>query len=123
MNSQAISNFFTILSSILLFSIAAFPLRNYLECLKTRREFNECETWLCGMASKSEYLNKHHLNEEEIICTFCESNKQFKILKKIVDSPPLFGLISNKSQERYQFSSYFCRGCGTELYREKIKHI
>lgn len=123
MNPQAISNFLIILVSIALFSIAAFPLRNYLECLKMKREFNECEIWLCSMASKSEYSNKHHLNEEEIVCTFCQSNMQFKIIKKIIDSPPLFGLITNKSQERYQFNSYFCRGCGTELYREKIKHL
>jgi len=122
MDSSSIINLIVALTLIIIFLIAALPLKNFLEVSIRKKEVERWNSWLNSAPDKSKYSKDDKDGGLGVLCDFCNSNKQFKTLQKVLDSPPEFGFINNTSKEKYQFSSYFCRGCGTELYREKTKY-
>lgn len=120
MNPQSIANLSIVLILIGIFLFAALPFKNFLEIHITKKENDKWGVWLSRMPSKEAYCKTHQSSTHTTICDFCKCDRQLKTIEKVLNAPPKFGVVNNLTQGKYQFNSYFCSKCGTELYREQV---
>lgn len=113
--------FILIIFISLIFFIAAFPLKNWLEIEQVKKKDKKWSNWLLEKPSREEYCLKKNQNFENIKCDYCGSNRQIPRLEMVITFQPKFGFISNKFQKYSHFKAYICSGCGTQLYRQRYE--
>ena len=106
---------------LLIFLIAALPLKNWLEIRRVRKKDAEWSLWLLEKPNREAYCLKTNQNREDITCDYCESSRQLPSLEMVIVFQPQFGFISNTIHKYSHFKTYICSGCGTQLYRERYE--
>ena len=104
----------------ILFFLAAYPLRNWLEIRDFRKLEEKWTKRLNGLPSRVQYCLQHE-DDSTVICNYCKFDRQRTYHLAVVPYRPQFGFISNKIAGESDFTVYSCARCGTELYGEVIK--
>lgn len=110
-----------ILCISLIFLIAAFPLKNWLEIVLVRKKDKKWSNWLLEKPSREEYCSKTNQSVENIKCDYCGSSRQVPSLEMVLTFQPKFGFISNTFQKYSHFKAYICSGCGMQLFRQRYE--
>ncbi len=107
------------LVSILILFFLAFPIRNWLEIQQAKKKKKNLEGWLLLKPKSISDEQSIYQEIEQAKCSFCGSTRYKPIPKSAVDDDFKFGIMSNKSHSITSYSSFYCAGCGTEIYRIK----
>ena len=105
---------------LVLFFLAAYPLRNWLEICAFRRLEEKWSKRLNSLPSKAQYYLEHQ-QDGTVICYYCKFDRQRPYQLGVVPHEPQFGFISNVLTDESNFIIYSCAQCGTELYGEVTK--
>ena len=111
----------TTLSLILIFLIAALPLKNWLELKRCKAKETIWEAWLKEKPSREEYCKMHQQNFDSPICDYCGSNRQMPSLEMVISHKPKFGMITNSFDKYSHYRTFICSGCGTQLFRQRFE--
>ena len=103
-----------------LFFLAAYPLKNWLEIREFRKLEEKWAKRLNGLPNKVQYCLEHQ-QDGTVICNYCKFDRQRPYQLAVVPNEPQFGFISNVLTGESEFTVYSCARCGTELYGEVIK--
>ena len=103
-----------------LFFLAAYPLRNWIEIREFRKLEEKWTKRLNSLPSKVQYYLEHQ-QDRTVLCHYCKFDRQRPYQLAVVPHEPQFGFISNKIAGESDFTVYSCARCGTELYGEVIK--
>lgn len=110
-----------ILLLLILFFIAALPLKNYLEIKNIQEKDDFWLRWVHELPSKEVYIQKDSQNHDEVKCRYCGATRQYPSLEMVIRCRPTFGIINNTYNKFAHFKTYICTGCGTQLYRERYE--
>ena len=102
-----------------LFLLAAYPLRNWLEIRDFRKLDQKWTNRLNGLPSKAQY-GLEHQQGDIVLCHYCQFDRQRPYHLAVVPHEPQFGFFSNVLAGESNFTVYSCARCGTELYGEVI---
>jgi len=103
---------------VLIFLIAAFPLKNYLLIQKNLVKKNKWIAWAHDRPSFDEYCEKNDQSISTFKCDFCGEKRVLPSLEMVIPADMRFGYISNSYEKYLHFKSHFCSKCGTDLYRK-----
>jgi len=105
---------------IILFFIAALPLKNWLEIKSAKSEEKNWTKWLKGKPNLEDYCKAHNQDISTPTCDYCGSKKQLPRIEKSIPFEPRFGIVDNNIQKTSHYRAYICTKCGSELYREMV---
>ena len=116
-------NIFTIALVIILFLIAALPLKNYLEIKRFKKIQKKWDNWLSKKPNLVEYCKEHKQGIENPLCDYCGAKRHISHIEYSITNIKKFGLINNSYDGNCHYKTFICSGCGSQLYREKTIYI
>lgn len=103
----------------LLFFLAAYPLKNWLEIRSVKKLDAQWTTRIKSLPSKDRYCSEHQ-RDEVIFCEYCDFDRQRPYEVATVPKVPQWGFIANKLTGESDYRIDACARCGTKLYGQKI---
>ena len=103
----------------LLFFLAAYPLKNWLEIRDLKKLDAIWTARINSLPSKDQYCLEHQ-RDGAIFCEYCDFDRQRPYEVATVPKAPQWGFIANilTGESDYQIDA--CARCGTKLYGRKI---